>query len=451
MRAKTLGEVIRYFNQQKPLTPANKEEWASLYIDTERRGIEQVKGEFLQAHPGHKVLFGGHSGNGKSTELNKFIFDPQVQARYEIIKLDIQEVLNPQDIEIVELLLTLCFEILAFADKKKIEVPSYIGDQFAKMEKFFHDSLKIETGIEEAKARGMGLEAGAGAKSPFSFLKLKFGFSARMQTNTESRLLIRQEYRPRLTELITLVKDLLKSIKPGLGEKEPLLVIDGLDRTSVQASRKLFVEDGPSIALLDDVTMLLTVPISLIHSVESPIVEAVIGKMYVLKNIRLCTSTGGDDKETGKNRELMKEAIRHRLEDPDLIHDEALDMAIRFSGGVFRLLIDLIASAAVLSSVYGGKGIDKKDMEEAVNEHRIKRARTLDREHWKILLEVDKHKKFIGTMNDKRLELLLGLFVLEYINSGEWYRVNPLLESRLAEWEKIISGEKDDQHVAEKG
>ncbi len=64
MKAATLSEVIRNFNHQKPLTPVNKEEWESLYIDTGRRKIDKIKSDFLRAHPGYKALFGGHKGNG---------------------------------------------------------------------------------------------------------------------------------------------------------------------------------------------------------------------------------------------------------------------------------------------------------------------------------------------------------------------------------------------------
>jgi hypothetical protein len=42
-------------------------------------------------------------------------------------------------------------------------------------------------------------------------------------------------------------------------------------------------------------------------------------------------------------------------------------------------------------------------------------------------------------MDEKRLELLAGLYVLEYINDIVWYGVNPLLESLLDEWKAIIN------------
>lgn len=449
MKAAALGDVIKYFNQQNPLTPAQKEEWENFYVDTQRREVDRIKTEFLKSHAGHKLLFGGHAGNGKSTELNKFIYDPNIQKRFAIIKLDILEILNPFDIEIVELLLTICFQILSFAEENNITPANYIKKQFQKQEGFFHDKLKIENTRIDARTGEIGIkgEVGAGFKLPF--LKFKTGFFAKMRGEAESRKLVRQEYRPRLNELIDLLKDLLTDIKPKLKGKEPLILIDGLDRVSVKSAEKLFAEDGQSIAMLDNATMLLTVPISLIHSVKSAIVEATIGKMHVLKNIRLYTQDKKKDEEAEKNWELMKQAIYRRVESP-LISDKALEKAVHYSGGVFRILIELVAEAAVLSMTFDGSSIGEKDMEDAVRELRIKKARPLNRTHWEILLEIEKHKKFIGEMDEKRLELLAGLFALEYINGDEWYSVNPLLEERLKEYKKIFKAEKKEKKYAAK-
>jgi hypothetical protein len=437
MKAATLGDIIRYFNHQKPLTPGDKEEWDSFFINTRRKEISLIKDEFLKSTTGHKVLFGGHAGNGKSTELNKFIHEPQITDRFSIIKLDIQEMLNPYDIEIVELLLAICFQILTFAEEKSFSIGKYIKDRFQKLESFFHDKLKIETIRADKKAGEIGIKGGAGGGIKLPFLKFKADFFTKMKGEAESRKIVREEYRPRLKELIELVKDLTADVKSSLKEKEPLIIIDGLDRVSVKPAEKLFTEDGQNFAMIDNASMLLTVPISLIHSVKSPIAESSIGRMHVLKNIRLLTQDKKRDRETEKNWEIMKQAVLKRLE-PQLISEKALEMSVYYSGGVFRTLIELVVHAALESGVMEGTAIGERDMLEAVKEFRIKKARPLSRSHWEILLEIDEQKKFIGEMDEKRLELLSGLFALEYINGDEWYSVNPLLESRLDEYRKLF-------------
>jgi len=442
MKATRLNEVIQNFNIQKPLSPENKEEWDGFYIDTHRKEIDRIVNEFIFAPTGYKAMFGGHRGNGKSTELNKIIFESELPKRFEIIKIDILESLDPNDIEIVEFLVTLCVHLLAFAEKKGIEIDDYLEDQFKNLEGFFRDKLKIETTRSNGKTKEAGVETEAGGGLKFPFINFKAGLFAKIKGDSESREIIRTEYRPRMNELIELVKNLLIDIKPHLKGKEPLIIVDGLDRAAVGPAEKLFAEDGQNIALIDNATMLLTVPISLIHSVKASVVVSTVGKMYVLKNLRIRTIEKEEDDETSINRESMRQAVLRRMEE-NLIADKALEMAVDFSGGVFRTLIDLIASAAVISITRNGIRIDEKDMLDAVNEQRINKTRPLGSSAWKILIEVDKHKKFIGDMDEKRLELLAGLYVLEYINGGEWYSVNPLLEDRLDEWKKIIDSQKE--------
>lgn len=437
MKASTLGEVIEKFNKQEPLSPELKEQWKSFYINTHRIEIDNIKNEFLDASSGYKALFGGHKGNGKSTELNKIIFDSDLCQRFEIIKIDILESLDPNDIDIVEFFITICFYILSFADEKKIKIESYFKNQFEKLEGFFHESLNIETTHIKEKTSEKGIQAEAGGGFSFPILKSKAEFFAKMRGNAESRETVRKIYRPRLNELTGLVKNLVMDITPKLKGKEMLIIIDGLDRASVKGAEKLFAEDGQNFALINNTTMLLTVPISLIHSVKASVVEATVGRMHVLKNLRLRTLENAQDDDTDSNCKLMKEAVLRRM-DEKLISPKALEMAVYYSGGVFRTLIDLIAYAAVLSKSSNGISISEKDMEGAVNEHRIKKTRPLGRSQWEILIEIDTNKKFTGDMDEKRLELLAGLYVLEYINGAEWYRVNPLLEKNLDDWKKII-------------
>ena len=169
--------------------------------------------------------------------MNRFIYDPDIQKKYVMIKFDILEILNPFDIEIVELLLTLCFQILTFAEENNITPANYIKEQFNKLEGFFHDKLKIESTRIDGRAKEAGVQAEAGGGFKLPFLKLKSDFYAKMRGQAESRKLVRDEYRPRLDELIALVKTLLTDIKSKLKQKEPLIIIDGLDGSDDQRVR----------------------------------------------------------------------------------------------------------------------------------------------------------------------------------------------------------------------
>lgn len=70
-KATTLAEVIRYFN---PMQPLRGDELKSWYIDRPGNPADKME-KYLQGLALNdmpvKILFTGHRGNGKSTELNK--------------------------------------------------------------------------------------------------------------------------------------------------------------------------------------------------------------------------------------------------------------------------------------------------------------------------------------------------------------------------------------------
>ncbi|MBL0701137.1 MAG: hypothetical protein JJV92_09675, partial [Desulfosarcina sp.] len=362
----------------------------------------------------------------------------RIDDKFFIVKFDVKEILNINDIEIVELFLVVCLKLLEFADQNKIKIESYLEKEFKKLEGFFQKTLKIESQSTSLMQTGMGAEGKISARAGFPLVRLAAAFYAKMSGQYESRKIVRDTYRPRLSELFDLINALLININTADQQKNALVIIDGLDRVPFKQAKRLFVEDGQNLAMIREASILMTVPISIIHSPDSALLENIIGPIRTLKNIRLNAKNGGQDGTTKKNREIMKRVVCSRLEADNeggrLITPEALELVVDYSGGVFRTIIDLVASAAINSKVLGGTKIAKKDMNDAVNDARIKKKRPLTHMHWDILMEIHENKEFLTEMNEERLELLHGLFALEYINGEEWYEVNPLLVKNVEEY-----------------
>jgi len=396
--------------------------------------------EFLHSPKGHKLLFGGHSGNGKSTELNRLVNDSRIDDKFFIVKFDVKEILNINDIEIVELFLVVCLKLLEFADLSKIKIDNYLEKEFKKIEGFFQDTLKIESQSSSLIQTSMGAEGKISAKAGFPLVRLAAAFYAKMFGQYESRKIVRDTYRPRLSELFDLINALLININTSAQQKDSLIIIDGLDRIPFKQAKKLFVEEGQNLAMIREASILMTVPISIIHSTASALLENIIGPIKSLKNIRLKAKDGSQDSISDKNQKIMKRVVCSRLKDSKengvLTTPEALELAVNYSGGVFRTIIDIVASAAISSKVLGGKKIAEKDMNDAVNEARIKKKRPLNRLHWDILMEIHENNEFLTEMDEERLELLHGLFALEYINGEEWYEVNPLLLKNVEDYQQ---------------
>lgn len=437
LKAKTIGDVIAKMDGREPLDRSERRvQWNQFYTDSKRREIPTMITSFTKKSRGYKTLFGGHSGNGKSTELSRFKEDPKISERFTLISFDVSDILNPDDLEIVELLLVIFLEVCENAKKNQMQINDDLSKRFEKMVGYFHKTLEISS---ESK------------KSFRTVLDIKPSMINRIKAEYDFRNTIRETYRPRLNELIILINDLLQVLTELFNsERTPMIIVDGLDRMSVKKARKLFVEDGQNIALIKNASMLLTIPISLIHTNDHGLIEGTIGPITVFKNLSLKTRKGQEDEETVRNKNILKDFVSRRME-LSLIDPEALDLAIGYSGGVFRTLMDLISFAAVLAETFENKKITTEDMKESVKEAKTKKSRPLIRKHWEMLDEVKKNKgfRYSGLEEEARRELLQNLLILEYMNGGVWYDINPLLEDDLQSFREELKRMEQKSHQIE--
>jgi len=282
-KAHNLKEIIRYFDSQTPLTPEDAEQWQAFYTETERNEIDHIITALASSPIGHKIMFGGHPGNGKSTELNKLVFDERIKDQFAVIKFDAKELLDVNNIDITELLLVISLKILEFADRHELKPDDYCTQEFEKLEGFFREKLTVEEVRSRLRQSSLGAEAkiSLGAKIPL--VKMAANFYAKIKGQHEFRKIIRETYRPRLTELVDLVNDLFIDISEKNRSHDILLIADGLDRAPIGPARKLYAEDGHHLSKIRNASLLLTVPIPLIHSTSAALIQGELGPITTLK------------------------------------------------------------------------------------------------------------------------------------------------------------------------
>jgi hypothetical protein len=253
-KASTLTETIQNFNAHEPLDPENKEEWEAFYVDTKRDEIDRITENFC-ANTQYKMLFGGHSGNGKSTELNKLPVNDRTKERYSIIKFDVRNLLDLNDIETADLFIVIFLKIVEFSDKNKIRTNSYFNKKLKEMAEFFRDELEIEEDSALAVKSTVGIEAETSAKANILLIKLAAKFYAKIRGQKETREKIRKKYNPRLTDFTNLLNDFLADLRK-YNQKEILIIVDGLDKTYPPAAQKLFVTGGQYFNMLKNASFL---------------------------------------------------------------------------------------------------------------------------------------------------------------------------------------------------
>jgi hypothetical protein len=124
----------------------------------------------------------------------------------------------------------------------------------------------------------------------------------------------------------------------------------------------------------------------------------------------------------------MREFVFRRMKE-ELIEPEALNLAIKMSGGVFREGARILQIAADRAIEQERTHILKEDVERAEREIRSDFKRILKSEDYDILKEIRKTNEIRGI--EKIGALLHNLSMLEYENDENWCDIHPTLEELL--------------------
>lgn len=169
-----------------------------------------------------------------------------------------------------------------------------------------------------------------------------------------------------------------------------------------------------------------TVSSALFYSKEF---DAIRDQALFLPNINLHPMQEPDNNLT-TGYQTLKHFVCLRM-NLNLIEAEALELAITYSGGVFRELARVIRTAIGNARRRSGDRIELQDVEWAANELRVEYRRILDREDIKFLKKVKdcQHLEY----HERLRPLLQLLAVLEYRGAENWCDVHPVLRKMLNE------------------
>jgi hypothetical protein len=217
----------------------------------------QEPGEFTS------ILFTGHVGCGKSSELNRIA--AHWQQQYLVMPLQMEEETDVNDLEYTDLYLVII---------KQVEVAlRQAGLQFdAKLLKSFEDWFKdITHETEETVERSVNVnaEASLGSEAPF-IASLLFKLTGQIRNSARDKVIIRQNLIKEVTRLKTdinlLLTDGARKLRAKFPEKKGfLLILDGLDKCPPDVANRLFVDHGTQLRELH-CTLIYTVPIAILYT-----------------------------------------------------------------------------------------------------------------------------------------------------------------------------------------
>lgn len=359
MKAQNLKEAYKVFD------PTPLEETIEPFYIQRGGSLINLFSTFDQAPI--KVLFSGHRGSGKTTELN--YTERILAAKYTVLNLKVGKYLDFKDFNSSDILRAILKAGGKISPVVKLDTVPIFGGNISIM-----------------------------------------GFTISIK-----EFIDRKNY-------LSALKKIVKTLQKKTG-KNVLLLIDDLDK-SAEAIEKILLEEGAVFNEID-CSLVLTVPITVIYSQMANRITECFPHVEVLSNITIYNKDGSINPE---GLTLLKELV-HRRMNPELILDKALETAALYSGGVFRYLVKIIQDSAFSALRSGKNQIEQNDVDNSINKMRSEFGRIIGLDDYETLKKIHQKKNLTNIQQDVRL--IANDIVLEYQNDTRWVDIHPIITDLL--------------------
>ncbi|XZN94643.1 MAG: P-loop NTPase fold protein [Microcoleus sp.] len=432
-RAKTLKEAYRACD----VKPLAGDDIARYYVDLSAVrntvAIDDVSTDLDLQEPGefNTILFTGHRGCGKSTELKRI--QSRWENEYRVIYIEFDQELDAYDTEYTDLYLLFINKVADDLTKLRLK---FDPDLLKSFESWFKDiTLEDEETVQSSVS--LETEASAGIEIPF-ISKLTAKLLGQIKGSSQQKKVIRETLQRNLSRLQTDINLLLKDAFEKLRRKYPdryqkgfLVIVDNLDRIPPNVGNHLFFDYAPQLQELD-CTIIYTVPISVIYSYKN--VSNLFSNPNIVPMVNIYEFNRSQCELNYNQQRLdgVASLIEQRVDVSAIFDDrqQLLDLA-KASGGHVRQLMQTTRSSCLTATTRKHSKILAEDVTYALNQQQFDFERsTPTPEYYTILARVcidkDIAKEEIGQ------NLLFNLSVLEYNGNSRWNYVNPLVKQSYA-------------------
>ncbi len=420
-RAKTLKEAFRLCDVD-PLSGASLERY---YVDLvsvrKAEAINEVNTLLDFQEPGDfcTILFTGHRGCGKSTELQRI--RRQWEQDYRVIYLEANEETDINDAEYTDFYLIVIKRVESELREMGLSFDPGLLKSF---EKWF---MEITNENEESIESSVSIAAEASVGSPTPFIaKLLVKLLAQIKGAAKQKTVIRQTLQKDISRLKAdinlLLRDAYQKIKHRYS-KGFLVIFDNLDRVPPTVGNHLFFDYASQLQELD-CTTIYTVPISVLCSSKN--ISNSFGEPHVVSMVGIYQLVR-DRCELDYNPEGLKglmQIIERRVNVAHLFEssDQVLALA-QASGGHVRQLMQMVRSACLRASTHKHVKIQAEDVLHAVKQQQFNFERFIPDDHYSLLAKVCLSKNI--TKDETGQLMLFNTSVLEYNGLDRWNYPNP--------------------------
>ncbi len=370
----------------------------------------------LLAPPLKHVLFFGHVGSGKTTELRQYAQALHGPERLFVVEVDLSNNLDRNDLQYAETLMLMARTLLERVQSEGLGVGI---DRLQELQAWFAERV-----LSSEQARDFSLEVKSGAEIkaevPF-FAKLFSSMTAAFRTNASYkdslRTVLRNSFKPFADIFNRLLRDTEQRLAArGLGRRV-LFIVDGTDKLRGDDTLRFFVHDAEQLLAIETLA-LYTAPISLKYEGNLAVrLDADI----VLPMIKPAERDGTPCQA---GQDALRDILLRRADRALFSSDAEVEQLVAACGGHPRELLRLLKLCCEFSE---SAHIDAETVGQAVKQLASEYRRFLDREDYALLQQLDADDVHSGN-DDRTRRLLYNLALMEY-DDGSWRRSHPVVRT----------------------
>jgi energy-coupling factor transporter ATP-binding protein EcfA2 len=426
-RATTLKAAYRICTPE----PLDGKDLELYYVDlAEVRKSEAIAGvstilDFQDAGEHNTILFTGHRGCGKSTELKRL--QRFWQQNFHVIYLEANEETDINDARYIDLYLIVIKQVEY--ELRKLGL-SFDAGLLRGFEDWFKEvTRETEKTVESSVSLTGEVTLSSAGIVPF-IAKLLVKLMAQIKGSDKQKTTIRQTLEQDISRLKAdinlLLDDGLRKLRRKLPNcKDFLIIFDNLDRIPKGVSDHLFFDYAAQLQELH-CTMIYTVPIAALYSPRNMSNTFGSPNIVPMVNIYQFERDRCDLAYNEPVLEKMASVIEQRVDVEAVFADrQSLLELVRMSGGHVRQLMQMMQTACLTASTRGHAKIEVDDVLYAVNKAQFEFERLIPAEHYPLLAQTCVGK---NVSKDETGQLMLfNTSVLEYNGMSRWNDVNPLV------------------------
>jgi hypothetical protein len=377
-------------------------------------GWDPVSNAFFAPYEKH-ILFFGHIGIGKTTELRRYALQLNASRRFYVVEVDVLAKLDRNNLQYTEVLMAMAETLL-----ERLHGDGFVlgAEALEPLQRWFGNVVETQTTTKELSAELKTVAEGGGGIP--GLIKLLATFTAAFKTGSSQKSEWRREIRNDFTSLALAFNTLIRLAEAQLARKgraeQLLFLIDGTDKMRGEDTQQFFVQDAEQLLAIKTL-VIYTAPLHLKYDGRLG------GKLdadIVLPMMKLYERDGRPFEAGWRT---MRRLLLLRADRCLFASDAEVDRLVEYSGGHPRELLRLLKLCCEVAD----DQIDASVVQTAIQKLAADYRYFLKPADYALLKTIDSNP-VDGGNDEQAQELLHRLALLQY-NDGTWRRSHPVVRT----------------------